>query len=72
MIQFIITRSPLLNLFIQIAIVGLIFWLIFWFVDYIKLPEPFNKVLKVVVAIFAVLFLINALLAITGTPFIRW
>jgi len=64
--------AGLLSLVVWIAIIGGIFWLLFWFVGYIGLPEPFNKVARVVIALVAVVILINFLLGVGGgTPFIR-
>jgi len=53
--------SHLLGLIITLVIAGLLFWLVIWLVDYIGLPEPFNKVVKVVVALVAVLYIIAML-----------
>jgi hypothetical protein len=64
--------STLVHIIIQLMIVGGVCWLLFWLVGYIGLPEPFNKVARVIVAVFAVLFLINMLLGFSGgTPLIR-
>jgi len=60
------------SLIIQIVVIGLIFWLLNWLIDYIKLGEPFNKIAKVVLAVVAVVFLINALLYLVGKPFIAF
>lgn len=57
---------------IQIVIAAVIYWLIEWGIAKIGIPEPFNKVLKVILVIFVVLFCINALLTIAGRPLIRW
>ena len=62
----------LLNAFVILVIGALIFWLILWFVRYVGIPEPFNKVIRVVVGLVALIFLINFLLSIIGRDFIRW
>lgn len=67
-----ITAQSLVSLLIQVIVVALICWLLWWLVAYIGLPEPFNKIARVVIAIIAVIFLINALLSLTGKPFITW
>lgn len=67
-----ISGDALVNALIWLVIVGIICWLIWWFISYIGLPEPFNKVARVLVALIAVVFLINALLTLVGKPFIRW
>ena len=61
-----VTTSPLVNLLVQVVVVGLICWLLWWFVTWIALPEPFNKVARVIIALVAVLFLINILLKVSG------
>lgn len=51
---------------------GLIFWLLIWLLDYCKIPEPFNKVVRIILAIAAVIFLINIIMGLVGEPFIKW
>lgn len=58
--------SGLLNMLITLVIAGLIFWLIWWFLDYIGIPEPFNKVIRVIIGLVALIFLINILLGVGG------
>jgi hypothetical protein len=67
-----ITGSVLLTALITLVIVGCIFWLCWWFVGYIGLPEPFNKVARVVIGLVALIFLINFLLGFIGHPLVRW
>jgi hypothetical protein len=64
--------STLVHILILILIVGGICWLLWWLVGYIGLPEPFNKIARVIIAVVAVLFLINILLSLGGsTPLVR-
>lgn len=52
---------------------GLICWLLWWLIDFCKTPEPFNRVAKVIVAVAAVVVLINLIMAVFGgEPFIKW
>lgn len=67
-----ISGSSLVNAFIWILIAGVIFWLCNWLLAYVGVPEPFAKVAKIVLAIVAVLILVNALLTLTGRPLITW
>jgi hypothetical protein len=67
-----IEGSALLSWLVYLVVAGLVFWLLWWFIGYIGLPEPFNKVARVIIALFAVVFLINLLLGIGGHPLIRW
>ena len=61
-----VTTSPLVNLLVQVVVVGLICWLLWWFIGWVALPEPFNKVARVIIALVGVIFLINVLLKISG------
>jgi len=65
-----ISGDQLLHAVVWVIIAGVIFWLVNWLITYVGVPEPFNKVAKVIVAIVAVVFLVNALLTIVGKPFI--
>lgn len=64
-----VTSSPLINAFIWIIVVAMIFWLCWWALGAIGVPEPFNKVIRVVLILVAVVVLINFLLRILGNPF---
>lgn len=64
--------GAILQLLISIVVVALICWLLWWLIGYMGLPEPFDKVLRIIIAFLAVLFLINAILALAGESFIRW
>ena len=68
----VISGSQLLNSFVILVVGALIFWLILWFVKYVGIPEPFNKVIRVIVGLVALIFLINFLLSLIGRDFIRW
>jgi len=57
---------------VYLIVAGLIFWLLWWLVGYCALPEPFNKVARVLLAVMAVLVIIGALLGFAGHPVIRW
>jgi len=58
--------SSLLNLLVSLVLAGLIFWLIWWFIGYISLPQPFDKVARVIIGLVALIFLINLLLGLGG------
>lgn len=55
-----------INLIIQIVVVGLIAWLLIWAIGAIGIPEPFNKVVRVLIIVFSVLYLLNILLSLGG------
>ena len=65
--------SGLVSALITLVIVGVIFWLVLWFIGWVGLPEPFAKIAKVVLGLFALIFLINLLLGFTDHgAFIKW
>ncbi len=51
----------LIALIVTLVIVGLVFYLLWWLVGYIGLPEPFNKVIQVLIALVAVIYLLSVL-----------
>lgn len=67
-----IEASSLVSFIIWLMVIGLVFYLLWWLVGYVGLPEPFNKIARVIIAVVAVLLLINVLLGMAGTPMIRW
>lgn len=62
------TLSFLLSLLVTLVIAGLVFWLIWWFVGYVGLPEPFNKVARVLIGLFALIFLLSILIGGPAHP----
>ena len=67
----VIATSGLLSLLVTLVVVGLICWLLWWFIGFVGIPEPFNKVARVLVALFAVVYLINLLMGFGGHPLFR-
>lgn len=61
-----VSIEGLISLLVWLIVVGLIFWLLWWFIGYIGLPEPFNKVARVLIGLVAFLLLIYLLLGILG------
>jgi hypothetical protein len=53
--------NSLVGLLIALIIAGFIFWLVIWFVDYIGIGEPFNKAIKIIVGLIALLYLLGVL-----------
>lgn len=64
--------SAIVTAIIYLIIAALIFWLCHWLISYIGLPEPFNKIARVVLAVGAVLVLIAVLLSLAGHPVVVW
>lgn len=61
-----ISLGGLVHAIIVLIVAGLIFWLLWWLIQCIGLPEPFNKVARVVLAVAAVLVAIGVLLSLAG------
>jgi ABC-type multidrug transport system permease subunit len=61
----------MLSLLISLVIAGLIVYVIFWGLGELRLPEPFNRIIKVIVVIAVVLYLINILMGFTGTGLLK-
>ncbi len=66
-----INGNDIVSVVVWFIVVGLIFWLLTWLVSYCGLPEPFNKIARVLIAVVAVLILISALLNFAGHPVIK-
>ncbi len=62
----VLSIGGLVPLLINLIVVGLIIYLLWWLIGYIGLPAPFDRVARVIVAVVAVIFLINLLLSLTG------
>jgi len=60
--------SGLLQLVIYIVVVALVFWVIWWFIGYVGLPEPFNKVVRVIIGLVALIIVVTLLLGLVGGP----
>jgi hypothetical protein len=67
-----VALSGLVGLLVQIIVAGLIVWLLLWLLAYVGIPEPFNKVVRVIIVVVAVLWLINILLGLGGHAFVTF
>lgn len=62
----------MIGLLLDLLIILVVFALIFYVLQQFPVPEPFNKILRVVLVVVAVLFVLNALLGIApGLRLIR-
>lgn len=68
----VISGNAVIEALIWVIAIGLICWLVWWLISFAGLPEPFNKVARVIVACVAVVFLINVILTLAGHPLIVW
>ena len=67
-----ISIEQVFSAIVMVIIAGVVFGLLWWLVDYCSIPEPFNKVARVALAIGAVLICIALLLGLAGHPVMRW
>lgn len=67
-----ISGEGLVGVIITLIVAGLIYWLLDWLITKVALPDPFAKVARVILIVAAVLFVINALLSLTGHPIVKW
>lgn len=61
-----VSGDSLTNALVYVVALGLVLWLLFWLLDFAKVPEPFNKVGKVLLAVVGVVLLIRLILRVTG------
>lgn len=59
-----ISISVALSVVMSLVVGGLIFWLLWWLVAYCALPQPFDKVARVILAVLAVGVLCTVLLSL--------
>jgi hypothetical protein len=58
--------TSLVYFVIYVVILGLIAGLLIWLVDAVPVPQPFNRVAKIVITVLGVLILILLLLNLAG------
>ncbi len=56
----------MIDLLVHVLIVALILGVVFWAVTLLPLPHPFGLILRVVLAVVAIIWLINLLLGSGG------
>jgi uncharacterized membrane protein len=61
----------LLGLLVAVVVIGLVFYLLWWLLGKIALPEPFNKVAMVILCLAAVVMLISMLTGNLTFPVLR-
>lgn len=60
--------AAVLVLVLWLVVIGLIFWVIWWAVSKVGVPEPFNKIIQVVLVVAAALIAIYFLTAMLPVP----
>ena len=61
-----ISLTALIHVVLVLIVVGIVCGLLWWLIGYCGLPAPFDKVARVIVAVFAVLVVIGVLLSLIG------
>jgi hypothetical protein len=64
--------AGLVHLVIYIIVIGIVVWLLLWLNDNIPVPEPFHRVVRIVILVIGVLILIVALLNFVEPSAVRW
>lgn len=59
-----LTMQSAFDAVIVILVAGLVFYLIHWLIGYVGVPEPFNKIAKIILAVAAVVVLIRLILSL--------
>lgn len=63
-----ITNNSVVDALIWLVLGGLVYWLFTWALGALGIPEPFNKVAKVIGVVAAFLFVLNIILRLAGHP----
>lgn len=56
--------SALVSVAVYLIVAGLIWYVLFWLINFCNPPEPFSKIASVLLAIIAATFVINLLLGL--------
>lgn len=67
-----VSLNGLLAVVLHLVVIGLVIWLLLWALGAIGLPDPFNKILRVLIIVIGVILIINVLLGLTGNRFIDY
>jgi membrane protein insertase Oxa1/YidC/SpoIIIJ len=62
----------LVDIIIWLLIAGVIYWLGLWLVGQVGPPEPFNKIIRIILAVIVFVIVLNALLSLVGGSFISF
>jgi len=63
--------ESIIGLLVTVIVLGLVFYVLWWLVGVIGLPEPFNKVAIVLIALCAVVVLLSLLFGHWSIPVLR-
>ncbi len=68
----VISLSGVVQLFIYLLVAGLVFWLLYFLINYIDPPEPFKKIALVLLMVCGVLICIGVLLSFVGVKIVEF
>ena len=63
-----VSLSALISVVVYLVVAGLVFWQLWWLINYIAPPEPFRKIANVVLAVAGILVACSILLSLVGGP----
>ena len=66
-----VNLRTVVRIFFFIIICGLVFWLLEFLLDYIGLPQPFDKIAHVLLVVAAVAVLIGIIMDAAGYPIFK-
>lgn len=52
----------MISLLISVIVLGVIAYIVFWGINYIGIPEPFDKIARVILVVIIVIYLLKMLL----------
>jgi preprotein translocase subunit SecE len=58
----------MIHTLIYVLVVCIVIGLVYWVADFVPIPDPLNKLIKVVAIVVGVIAIIYALLGIAGVP----
>jgi hypothetical protein len=56
----------MIDLLVSVLIGVLVLGLVWWLIDYLPVPEPLNRIAKIIIVVIAVIWLIYVLLGLSG------
>lgn len=68
----VVSGQTIVDAVIWLVVAGLIYWVLTWGVAKIAPPEPFAKIINVLLILAVVVFIINAILTLAGHPYITY
>lgn len=67
-----ISAAILVNVILLLVFAGLVYWLVSWAIGAMGIPEPFNKIINVILILIVLFICLNALFMLFGHPLVSW